>query len=143
MGFFKKMFEVAGSKAGSAIGNSLWGNSTDYVRVGSSPNMEDEMYARQEERIYQKQIQDARRAEEQMDWIMRQSFDPTDIDYNLTVLANISALLDSLPKSRLSRSEEENRVYNAGKSKFESGVLLCKAKDPRNPGLLHFERKCY
>lgn len=34
MGFFKNMFNEAGKKTGSAIGNRLFPKYTDYVRIG-------------------------------------------------------------------------------------------------------------
>ena len=34
MSFLKNLFDEAGNKAGRAIGNALFYNSTDYVRLG-------------------------------------------------------------------------------------------------------------
>ena len=34
MGFFRNLFDEAGSKTGRAIGNALFPNTTDYIRLG-------------------------------------------------------------------------------------------------------------
>lgn len=150
MGFFKKMFEEAGTKAGSAIGNKLWGNSTDYVRIGERPMSKSEkelqeisMLFQQAEMVDRLQAKADQTASDQMQWIMDLHFSPTDVDYNLTVLSDLCTFLDSLPTSKFARSANDDKLYRAAKSKFESGIILCKAKEPNNPGLQYFEGKQY
>ena len=117
MGFFKSLFDEAGKKTGSAIGNKLFPNSTDYIRLG-------ELGGDPEERL----------AAEQNAYIER------DLDHNINVLTQISAILDSIP-AWVYRSDLEQKIYKMAKSKMESGVAICKRIDPNSEIVKHFESK--
>lgn len=142
MGFLKNLFDEAGSKAGRAIGNKLFPNSTDYVRLGdlngnSARTAREMAEARSEaerERIEAELLADKMRE------VLSLQFDMNDMDHNFNVLAQLAAIMDSLP-SWFNRSDEEKRVYKTAKSKMKSGLRICKAKDPYNPALEYFQEK--
>ena len=95
MGFFKNMFDEAGRKTGSAIGNKLFPKSTDYIRLGklgddgSEERMEAEREAQQERLEMEQQTM-------VMDSLLKLKFDTKDIEHNISVLTQISAIIDSL-----------------------------------------------
>lgn len=136
------MFDEAGSKAGRAIGNKLFPNSTDYVRLGdlngntiaNAQEIAEAQSEAEQERI------EAQLLADKMRLVLGLQFDARDMDHNLNVLAQLAAVLDSLP-SWLDRSEEEKRIHKAAKSKMKAGLKICKAYHPNNPALEYFEEK--
>ena len=142
MGFLKNMFDEAGSKAGRAIGNKLFPNSTDYVRLGdlngnsvrNAREIAEAQYEAESERIEAELLADKMRL------ALSLQFDMNDMDHNINVLAQLAAIMDSLP-SWFDRSDEEKRVFKTAKSKMKAGLNICRAKDPHNPALAYFEEK--
>lgn len=131
MGFLKNMFNEAGSKAGRAIGNKLFPNSTDYVRIGdlngnSSVDAED--------------VIEAQLLADKMRFVMDLNFNASDIYHNLNILAQLETILESLPR-RFNRSDDEHRLYKAALAKMRAGIALCRAKDPDNEALAYFADK--
>ena len=136
------MFEEAGSKTGRAIGNKLFPNSTDYVRLGDLNGNSVEQ-ARQMARARSEAERERIEAEllaDKMREVLSLQFDARDMDHNINVLAQLAAIMDSLP-SRFNRSDEEKRVYKAAKTKMQAGLRICKAKAPHHPALEYFEEK--
>ena len=142
MGFFRNMFDEAGSKAGRAIGNKLFPRSTDYVRIGdldgNSTERAKEMIEAQRE-AEQERIATQLSADT-MRMVLNLQFDMRDMDHNLNVLTQLATIIDSLP-SRFNRTDEEKRIYKTTKAKMEAGLVICKSKDPHNPALAYFEEK--
>ena len=142
MGFLKNMFDEAGSKAGRAIGNKLFPKSTDYIILGdlngNSAQTAREIAEAQSE-AEQERIE-AQLLADKMRMVLSLQFDMNDMDHNLNVLAQLAAVMDSLP-SRFNRSDEEKRVYKTAKSKMQAGLNICRTKDPRNQALAYFEEK--
>lgn len=142
MGFFRNMFDEAGSKAGRAIGNKLFPKSTDYVRIGdldgNSTERAREMIEAQSD-AEQERIA-AQLSADTMRMVLNLQFDMRDMDHNLNVLTQLATIIDSLP-SRFNRTEEEKRIYKTAKAKMEAGLVICKSKDPNNPALAYFEEK--
>ena len=142
MGFLRNLFDEAGSKAGKALGNKLFPKSTDYVRLGDL----DGNSAQRARKIAQAQSEaereriEAELVADKMRMVLELQFDINDVNNNLNVMAQLDAIIESLP-GWLNRSEEEKRVYNAAKSKIKTGLVLCKAKDPKNTALAYFEEK--
>ena len=136
------MFDEAGSKAGRAIGNKLFPNSTDYVRLGdlngnsvrNAREIAEAQYEAESERIEAELLADKMRL------ALSLQFDMNDMDHNINVLAQLAAIMDSLP-SWFDRSDEEKRVFKTAKSKMKAGLNICRAKDPHNPALAYFEEK--
>ena len=48
-----------------------------------------------------------------------------------------NAIIEGLP-NRFNRSIDELRIYKAAVAKIKSGIVLCRAKDPRNTALAYF-----
>jgi len=142
MGFLRRMLEEAGGKTGRAIGNKLFPNSTDYVRLGdlngNSARTAREIAEAQSEAEREKI--EAQLLADKMRLVLSLQFVANDMNHNLNVLAQLAAVMDSLP-SWLQRSDEEKRVYKTAKSKMQAGLNICRAKDPRNPALAYFEEK--
>ena len=142
MGFLKNLFDEAGSKAGRAIGNKLFPNSTDYVRLGdlngNSARTEREIAEAQSE-AEQERIE-AQLLADKMRLVLSVQFVANDMNHNLNVLSQLAAVMDSLP-SWFNRSDEEKRVYKTAKSKMQAGLNICRAKDPHNPSLEYFMEK--
>ena len=142
MGFFRNVFDEAGSKVGRAIGNLLFPNSTDYVRIGDLNGNS----AEQARQIAEAQVEaeqeriEAQLLADKMRLVLSLQFDMNDMDHNLNVLTQLAAVMDSFP-SWFRRTEEERRVFNAAESKMKVGLNICRAKDPRNPTLAYFEEK--
>ena len=138
MGFLKNLFDEAGSKTGKAIGNKLFPNSTDYIRLGDlNGNSSEAIMAQSEaeqERIAAQLLAD------KMRFVMELDFRASDIDHNLNVLAQLETILESLPR-RFDRSDEEQRLYKAALAKMKAGIALCRAKDPDNKALAYFVNK--
>ena len=142
MGFFRNMFDEAGSKAGRAIGNKLFPKSTDYVRIGdldgNSTERAREMIEAQSD-AEQERIA-AQLSADTMRMVLNLQFDMRDMDHNLNVLTQLATIIDSLP-SRFNRTDEEKRIYKTAKAKMEAGLVICKSKDPHNQALAYFEEK--
>ncbi|MBQ8957107.1 MAG: hypothetical protein IJ057_01175 [Bacteroidales bacterium] len=142
MGFFRNLFDEFGTKTGSAIGNALFPNSTDYVRLGdlngNTVQNAREIAAAQSE-AEQERIE-AQLVADKMRTVLCLQFDMNDMDHNLNVLTQLAAIMDSLP-SWFNRSDEEKRVYKTAKSKMKAGLRICKTKDPNNLALNYFEEK--
>ena len=142
MGFLRRMLEEAGGKTGRAIGNKLFPNSTDYVRLGDLNGNS----ARTTREIAEAQCEaeleriEAELLADKMREILSLQFDARDMDHNINVFSQLAAIMDSLP-SWFNRSDEEKQVYKAAKSKMQAGIRICKAKDPHNPALAYFEEK--
>lgn len=142
MGFLKNLFDEAGNKAGRAIGNALFPNSTDYVRLGdlngnSAQNAREiaEAHAEAEkERIAAQLLAD------KMRFVMELEFKASDVDHNLNVLAQLESIMESLPR-RFDRSYDEQRLYKAALAKMKAGIALCRSKDPDNEALAYFADK--
>ena len=142
MGFLKNMFNEAGSKAGRAIGNKLFPNSTDYVRLGdlngntaqSAREIAEAQAEAERERI------EAQLVADKMRMVLSLQFDMNDMDHNLNVLTQLAAVMDSLP-SWINRSDEEKQVFKTAKSKMKAGLRICRAKDPTNPAWGYFEEQ--
>lgn len=131
MGFLKNMFNEAGSKAGRAIGNKLFPRSTDYYRIGelngnSSVDAED--------------VIEAQLLADKMRFVMDLNFNASDIYHNLSILAQLETILESLPR-RFNRSDDEQRLYKAALAKMKAGIALCRSKDPENEALAYFADK--
>ncbi len=134
MGFLKNMLDEAGKKAGRAIGNSLWGNKTDYIRLGDLDGNSVEN-ARETARI--QAIADEERIEnelvaDQMRHVMELNFSSTNIDHNINVLAELDSILESLPSLSWNRSDAEKKLHKAAKAKLMTGIEICLSKDPGN-----------
>lgn len=142
MGFFRNVFDEAGSKVGRAIGNLLFPNSTDYVRIGDLNGNS----AEQAREIAEAQVEaeqeriEAQLVADKMRLVLSLQFDMNNMDHNLNVLAQLAAVMDSFP-SWFRRTDEERRVFNAAESKMKFGLKICKTKDPHNPALAYFEEK--
>lgn len=142
MGFLRNLFDEAGSKVGRAIGNKLFPNSTDYVRLGdlngnSSQRAMEIAEAQSEaerERIAAQLLADKTRL------VMGLQFKVSDIDHNLNVLAQLDTVVESLPR-RFDRSYEEQQLYKAAVAKIKSGLAICKSSSVRNSALAYFEEK--
>lgn len=138
MGFFKNMFDEAGKKTGSAIGNKLFPKSTDYIRLGklsdnSEERIESEREAQQERLEMEQQTQ-------LMQSLLQLHFDTKDLGHNVTVLTKVSAIIDSLP-ARVYRSDIEQKIYKMAKSMMNTGIAISKSIDPNNQMITHFEGK--
>ena len=142
MGFLKNMFDEAGSKAGRAIGNKLFPKSTDYVRLGDSNGNSTEAARKVVEAQSEAELERiaAQLFADKMRMVLEMKFDMNDMDGNLNALAQLAAIMDSLP-SRFDRTDEEKQLYNAAKSKMKAGLALCSAKDPHNAALVYFQEK--
>lgn len=135
MGFLKNMFDEAGKKAGRAIGNSLWGNKTDYVRLGDlNGNTAEQARLNaiiqsnaDEERIENELVAD------QIRHVMELNYSSTNIDHNINVLAELDSILESLPSLSWNRSDAEKKLYKAAKAKLMMGIEICLSKEPDNP----------
>ncbi len=138
MGFFKSLFDEAGKKTGSAIGNKLFPNSTDYIRLGELGGDPEERLAA-EQNAYMERLE-MKQQTELMSELMKLHFDTTDLDHNINVLTQISAILDSIP-AWVYRSDLEQKIYKMAKSKMESGVAICKRIDSNSDIVKHFENK--
>lgn len=138
MGFLKNLFDEAGSKTGKAIGNKLFPNSTDYIRLGDlNGNSSEAIMAQSEaeqERIAAQLLAD------KMRFVMELDFRASDMDHNLNVLAQLETIMESLPR-RFDRSDEEQHLYKAALAKMKAGIALCRAKDPHNEALAYFADK--
>ena len=134
MGFLGNMLSEAGKKAGRAIGNSLWGNKTDYVRLGDL-NGDSVENAREAARI-QAQADEERIENElladQMRHVMELNFSSTNVDHNINVLAELDSIMESLPSLAWNRSDAEKKIYKAAKAKLMTGIDICLSKDPGN-----------
>jgi len=138
MGFFKNLFDEAGKKTGSAIGNKLFPKSTDYIRLG---NLGDDSEERMElEREAQQERLEMEQQTRLMQSLLQLHFDTKDIGHNITVLTQISAIIDSLP-GRFYRSEIEQKIYKMAKSMMNTGIAISKDIDPNNRMIAHFENK--
>lgn len=139
MGFFKNMFDEAGRKTGSAIGNKLFPKSTDYIRLGklgdddAEERKEAELEAQQERLEMEQQTM-------VMESLLKLKFNTKDIEHNIMVLTQISAIIDSLP-AHIYRSDLEQKIYKMAKSMMQSGITLSKTMDPKNPMITYFENK--
>lgn len=138
MGFFKSFFDVAGKKTGSAFGNWLFPNYTDYVRIG-------DLGKGQEERLWEEHRLQQRRLETNHQIVLQEAlleirFDSTDIEHNISELSRISAILDSLP-AYIDRSDMEQKTYKMAKSLMQSGITICKRIDPNNKTVKEIETK--
>ena len=142
MGFLKNMFDEAGSKAGRAIGNKLFPKSTDYVRLGDLNGNSTEAARKVVEAQSEAELERiaAQLFADKMRMVLEMKFDMNDMDGNLNALAQLAAIMDSLP-SRFDRTDEEKQLYNAAKSKMKAGLALCNAKDPHNAALAYFQEK--
>ena len=138
MGFFKSLFEEAGKKTGSAIGNKLFRKSTDYIRIGDLGHSQEERLA--SDREAQLERMEMEQQTVLMRELLRLHFDSTDLEHNIAVLTQISSIIDSLPV-RLYRTDMEQKVYKMAKSKMESGIAICKRLDPGNTVVSFFENK--
>ena len=130
MGFFGNMINEAGKKAGRAIGNSLWGNKTDYVRIGDlegNSRKDALMQADLEEKRMEQQL-----LADQMRHVMELNFSSTDLDHNINVLAELDSILESLPSLSWNRSDDEKKLHKAAKAKLMLGIEICLEKDPGN-----------
>ena len=142
MGFFRNLFDEAGSKTGRAIGNALFPNTTDYIRLGdlngnTVRNAREIAAAQSEvecERIAAQLLAD------KMRFVMELYFKASDMDHNLNVLAQLETILESLPR-RFDRSYEEQQLYKATLAKMKAGLALCRSKDPENEALAYFADK--
>ena len=138
MGFLKNLFDEAGSKTGRAIGNALFPNSTDYVRLGDlNGNSSNAIRAQSEA---EQEAIAAQLLADKMRFVMDLDFKASDIDHNLNVLAQLETIMESLPR-RFDRSDEEQRLYKAALAKMKAGIALCRAKDPDNKALAYFADK--
>lgn len=135
MGFFGNLLSEAGKKAGRAIGNSLWGSKTDYVRLGDLDGNSVEN-ARETARI-QAQVEEERidneLVTEQIRYVMELNYSSTNIDHNIIVLAELDSILASLPKLSWNRSDAEKKLHKAVKAKIMMGIEICLSKEPNNP----------
>jgi hypothetical protein len=138
MGFFKSLFDEAGKKTGSAIGNKLFPNSTDYIRLGELGGDPEERLAA-EQNAYIERLE-MEQQKELMFELMKLHFDTKDLEHNINVLTQIAAILDSLP-AWVYRSDLEHKIYKMAKSKMESGIAMCKSIDPNNQMITFFENK--
>lgn len=141
MGFFKNMLDEAGTKAGKAIGNSLWGDSTDYYRVGDMGSSRKEEI--EHHYLLEEQARESRMIEDQMRYLMSMHFSTSDVRHNISILADLCAIIESLPGKRFLRNDEQQRLFNAAKSKFEAGRSLCQSMAPDNEALSYFSAKSY
>lgn len=136
------MFDEAGSKAGRAIGNKLFPKSTDYIRLGdlngntaeSAREIAEAQSEAERERIAAQLLADKVR------FVMELQFKASDMEHNLNVLAQLDAVVESLPR-RFDRSYEEQQLYKAAIAKIKSGLAICKSKEPHNSALAYFEDK--
>ncbi len=143
MGFLKNMFDEAGSKAGRAIGNKLFPKSTDYVRLGNLNGNSSETSRKAVEAQSEAELRRiaAQLFADKMRMVLELRFDVNNMDDNLNALAQLAAIIDSLPSLGFNRSYEEDQLYDAAKSKMQAGLAICKAKDPHNSALAYFEEK--
>ena len=138
MGFFKNLFDEAGKKTGSAIGNRLFPKSTDYIRLGKLGD--DNQERLEAEREAQQDRLEVEQQTALMQSLLKLHFDSRDIEHNIVILTQISAILDSLP-GRIYRSETEQKIYKMAKSMMESGIAMCKNLDANNLMVAYFENK--
>ena len=138
MGFFKNLFDEAGKKTGSAIGNRLFPKSTDYIRLGKLGD--DNQECLEAEREAQQDRLEVEQQTALMQSLLKLHFDSRDIEHNIVILTQISAILDSLP-GRIYRSETEQKIYKMAKSMMESGIAMCKNLDANNLMVAYFENK--
>lgn len=133
------MFDEAGRKTGSAIGNKLFPKSTDYIRIGKLGDDGEEEIMEAEREAQQERLE----MEQQtmvMESLLKMKFDTKDIEHNITILTQISAIIDSLP-ARIYRSELEQKIFKMAKSMMQSGITLSKAMDPKNHMVTYFDNK--
>lgn len=138
MGFFKSLFDEAGKKTGSAIGNKLFPKSTDYIRLGELGKNKASI---EEERETQQELLEAEHQSSLQQQLLHVHFDSQDIDYNVSLLTQIAAVLDSLPKWSIHRTEMEQKTHKMAKSLMQSGIAICKRIDPNNPIVALFDGK--
>lgn len=135
MGFLGNMLSEAGKKAGRAIGNSLWGNKTDYVRLGDL-NGNSVENAREAARIQaeadEKRIENELVAD-QIRHVMELNYSSTNINHNINVLAELDSILASLPTLPWNRSDAEKKLHKTAKAKIMMGIEICLSKEPNNP----------
>lgn len=139
MGFFKNMFNEAGKKTGSAIGNRLFPKYTDYVRIGELGVDPQERFSK--EIMLAEERMELEHNSNIMQSLLELKFDGNNLEHNIGVLTQIAAIIDSLPSLYIRRTEPEDKVYKMAKSMMNSGVTICKAIDPHNSVIEFFENK--
>ena len=73
--------------------------------------------------------------------LVRMHFEPRDLDYNITLLTQIAAIIDSLPSWSIHRSEMEQKTYKMAKSMMNSGIAICRRINPDNQMVSYFAGK--
>lgn len=139
MGFFKNLFDEAGKKTGSAIGNRLFPKYTDYIRIGELGVKPGERIAAEVELAQERMDRDQNN--NLMQSLLSLHFDVRDLNHNIGVLTQISAILDSLPSLYVRRTDPEQQVYKMAKSMMTSGITICDGIEPDNPIIAHFKQK--
>lgn len=134
MGFFRSLFDEAGKKTGSAIGNKLFPKSTDFIRLGELGVNQEKRLAATQERI------EMESQAELIKELFRIQFDTHDLEHNIEQLTQVAAIIDSLP-SWIQRTELEQKAYKMAQSKLRTGIEICKSIEPGNPVVKHFENK--
>lgn len=142
MGFLKNLLDEAGKKTGSAIGNRLFPEYTDYVRLGPMPGVSYADQQRAQRRAAREQFEMQQQASQFND-LLNIDFSPTDIEQNIAALTKVAAVIDSLQSHDLfsRRSDQEERTYNMALSMMRSGIMICKIINPNHPALAYFERR--
>lgn len=138
MGFLSSLFDEAGKKTGSAIGNKLFPKSTDYIRLGELGDSYEERIEAEKQAAMERIEMESQA--EQLSELLRIQFDAHDINHNIAQLTQIAAILDSLP-SWLQRSDLEHKIYKMAQSKLRTGIEICKSIEPGNSVVKHFEEK--
>ena len=138
MGFWGNLANEAGKKTGKAIGNAVFGkHAADQVidvnggisnGAGGQQDAIKEAYAAQE-------IEERRELLSRENEIMNLEFSDSDIQYNYRLLFKLIPMIESYYK------QNEKRMYEGTRSKYESGLLMCQMLDPSNTNLILLQNK--
>lgn len=144
MGFLGNMMDEAGTKTGKAIGNKLFGRYADDVRIGYGETGNDakaQVEAESEARRLEMEQQHSHEAKvaikEQVREVQSAMFDSQNVDANINLLMQLSSLIESIDDDDWSQAE----LLRAAKSKFKTGLDLCKVISPSHPAVVMFTNR--
>lgn len=147
MGFLDNLGNEFGRKTGKALGNKLYGRHADDIRIGSSSNAQTSYEPSNGSSIGQaltdyEAIERAKRKTMEyeqnaqfLEEIIRIEFDSSDKESIIKELTALASYVDLWLKGGAKKN------LNVAKSKFDSGLAILTAIDPKNPMITYFTNK--
>lgn len=145
MGFLDNLGNEFGRKTGKALGNKLYGRHADDLRIGSSAQTSYERSSSSSigqdftdyeaiERAKRKTMEYEQNAQFLED-IIRIEFDSSNKESIIKELTTLASYIDLWLKGGAKKN------LNVAKSKFDSGLAILTAIDPKNPMITFFTNK--